>query len=277
MIYTAVCTDIFQGKRAKAFEKIDNSNLTDAEKERGKSLVSYSGDLAWMLVALAKMWQGETNLQKAIENNWSLIKHEESIAHFTFKPEDLSLNLFWSANNGAAKWFIEKSLAQYTDELRGLYNPFGFVYFLTIVLQQTYESLLTVAEEADTNYDALHGLADDIVSTVINNSNLEYVSLMSLKNRVARKLDGISQEISFDTMFSNTTTMKTFRNKLAVMINTNSILDSAPSTASDLDSKLNGLIESARKAGIDIIPMQARSPKKTDKFNFPSDIDEAFS
>lgn len=275
-MYKSVCNDIFGGTRDKTVERIKLARMNTVAEESAISAILICSDLSWILVALAKAWQGE-DLIKIIKEKWdsitTSIDTEKELFNF---DNDASSKLYYQMVIESTIDFITKSISQFTiDKENTIYHPYAYVDYITIALRFAYDNIMMLPE-SDKAFDDIYEFVEGIVFDNLPLAGKQHELIQKYTLKLAIKTDGISDTMTYENMYRDSYSLKAFRNKLAFLVNYDIISKSLYGLDSNIESKLTDLINLAKKSGIDIMPIEYKNKQDGKGYTHPSDIDELF-
>lgn len=219
-MYEATCPDIFNGGRDKALQVLDELKLDNDLTEYMEDVIYISGDLAWMLTALAKLHNGEEKLSKPIAERWEQIKPKYEAAYKSFseiREGSPTLHAYWKTIHTSTIAFIEQVMSDSTENTQ--YHPYGFGYFMAMAIRNSYDFLSFLSRDADGNLETISTVEDEIYDSVVNLTTTGYASLMSMRFKLAQETEMFLDEINYRYMFTNNMSLREFRGMLLLLIN----------------------------------------------------------
>jgi hypothetical protein len=273
-MYESVCPDIFKGGKDRALESLDKLKTGDDIQDFMECIINLSTDYAWIMVALAKLYNGE-DLLTIIEEKWNTIlatRDNFAKEKAVVQKEHPTLYMYWKTIHMLASTYIERCFQNVGTDT--LYHPYGMPHYMACGVRMAYDFVSFLARDADGDYSQFSFLEDELFSDMIVCSDTEYEKITAVRLKFAVETETVTPNVDYKYMFTSNMSLKEFRSMLLIMINIDMLKRRGP-------GDLQELINAIQDGGIlDIISMDGRrggsERRGRGRSSIPGDIEEMF-
>jgi hypothetical protein len=270
-MYEQQCKDVFGGAVGKAVASLKQYKLTPEHEAFWTSAVNLGGDYSWLLLALAKAYNGELDNTDIIQDNWNKVCREENkfwtdAGKIAEKfPEQY---FFWGSLHNLAHAYIQEAHSEMETNVDpdGLWHPYGFLSHLSAGLMLSWEFhtvLLKEAESFANMKDKVKTMFEEIAELTAE----AHISLQKMRLALANQQDVFEQSVKYTTMYQNATSIKDFRNSLFQLCSTEMLREEA------IGSGIDGLLRDLAKGGrLEVLEL-GRPATSQRRSGLPPDID----
>jgi hypothetical protein len=265
-LYQPVCKDVFGGGRDKSVEGIKSYKVEKNLENFWISSINLGGDYSWMFLALAKYYEGDTELGEQIKANWREITARRG--KFTEVGETISSQftshyVFLTSLHSLSYCFLQNAIDNLDKD--SPFHPYGFTQFMAFGLGDTYDIEGMVSREAD-SFDSAKEFMPEMFS-IINQATLgTYLGAMALRLKVATKLDAFDTTVTYHRMLKNNNNLKDFRTTLYAMCSIDMLKDRQ-------DQGVDRLIRSILSdPNVEIVGIDNGPGRRRSRPNLPPDI-----
>jgi hypothetical protein len=273
-MYQSVCPDIFKGGKDRALNNLDKLKLGDDVNDYMESIIALSSDYAWLMVAMAKLYNGE-DLLTIIEDKWKEVltsvgsSKDESDKVIEKHP---TLVMYWKTLHLLCSTYIERSLANACKDT--LYHPYGLPHFMACGVRIAYDFVSFLAKDADGEYDLLKPTEDEMFKGVIDCTTAEYEVITTLRLKLAVDMETVTPNVDYKYMFTSNMSLKEFRSMLLILINIDMLKRSG-------SGNLRELIHAIEEGGLlDVLAVDGRGRsggRGRGRTSLPDDIEDMFN